>query len=428
MLTPVIGLVQVGNQAMADRYTYLPLIGPCVAIVWCASDLLGRAPRWRRACSGGLALLLALLMGLAWRQAGYWSNSETLWRHALECTSQNYVAHHNFARVLEGLGRTDDAIDHYRQVIKIGIRADKAHNSLGVLLAGRGRFAEAIVEYRKALRCNPAYANAWANLSRALAKTGKGDESIFCCRRALELKPDDARAYTSLGLALAGRGLADQAITQYRKAIQLDPRCREAYNNLGITLARCGENEGSLACWRAALEIDPRYVDARNNLGLALAGQGRMEAAIRQFEQALETNAAFADARWNLGAALLRQRKLGEAVANWREAVRLDPNNFAMLNGLAWLLATSADASLRNAAEAEKLAQRAARITGRRDPMILRTLAAAFAGAGRFADARRTAETALALVSDARHVATADALRKDIVSYRGGSPLREVTE
>jgi protein O-mannosyl-transferase len=129
ILAPVIGLVQVGSQAMADRYASLPLTGPGIAVGWGGSELLRRASWLRRPRASGLVCALTLLAVLAWRQAAYWCGSETLWRHALECTSENYFPHYNLAHTLAGFGQTDEAIDHYRQVIRIDPQACEAHNN-----------------------------------------------------------------------------------------------------------------------------------------------------------------------------------------------------------------------------------------------------------------------------------------------------------
>ena len=138
MLVPMIGLVQVGLQAMADRYTYLPQIGLCVAVVWGVAHAVARRPCVRRACGVASALVVLVLMGCSWRQTSYWRDSETLWTRTLACTSQNAVAHNNFGIVLAARGRDDAAIDHYRQALDIDPDNVDAHNNLGnALLTAR---------------------------------------------------------------------------------------------------------------------------------------------------------------------------------------------------------------------------------------------------------------------------------------------------
>ena len=167
MLVPVIGLVQVGHQAMADRFTYLPQIGLCVALAWAAAEVCRSWSCRRLMCGVTSALVLAVLM--AWRQTTFWQDGETLWTHALACTSQNYVAHNGLGFVLADRCRLDKAMAHYQKALKIKPDYAEAHNNLAIALAGRGQVDSAIAHYQKALKIKPDYAEAHNNLAIALA-------------------------------------------------------------------------------------------------------------------------------------------------------------------------------------------------------------------------------------------------------------------
>ena len=251
MLVPVIGLVQVGSQAMADRYTYLPQIGLCLAVTWGVAQLAASWPHRRWVCGVASALVVLVLMGCAWRQTSYWRDSETLWTHTLACTARQLCRPQQPRRrpgrprtgrrghrpLSEGAGnqarlrrgpqqprqRPGETADRSTRPSPITRRrwkssptTPKAHNNLGIALAGRGQVDAAIAHYQKALEIKPDYAEAHNNLGNALAGRGQVDAAIAHYRKALEIKPDYAEAHNNLGIALEARGQTDEAIAHYQ--------------------------------------------------------------------------------------------------------------------------------------------------------------------------------------------------------------------
>lgn len=302
-LVPVIGLVQVGAQARADRYTYLPMVGLSIMLVWGLSEVL----KSKVATATGVLACLACAV-LCEQQVRYWRNSETLFRHALDVTSGNYLAHHN----------------------------------LGVALAGDGRFPEAIAQYQAALQIEPDAANVQTDYGNALAKSGRMPEAIAHYRAALETLPDAPITHNDLANALAAiPGSMPEAIAEYQTALRLKPDYEEARNNLaqvqshaaeteynlGVDLARSGKPEAAIARFQEALRVKPDYVDAHNNLGVVLAGVGRVQEAIPHFETALRIDPNSFDAHVNLGIALsgIPGRK-AEAVRHLQAAFRVKPD------------------------------------------------------------------------------------------------------
>jgi protein O-mannosyl-transferase len=295
-LVPVIGLVQVGDQALADRYTYLTQIGLYAALAWGAADMAGTWPLRRLVVAALSVLLLVGLMVGAWQQTRYWRNSETLWTRTLECTPPNAIAHQNMGNYLAGQGKNVEAITEYREALKIKPDYAPAHENLGVALAAVGQVEKAIVEYHEALDIEPRFVAAYVNLGIALAGQGKLDEAIFQYRKALEINPDDAEAHFNFGRALARQRKIDDAIGHYLKVIEVNPDDARAQNNLGTAL---GRSDAAIARFRRALEIDPRFVIAHVNLGIALAGNGQVTEAIAHFQKALEIQPGCAEAqRW----------------------------------------------------------------------------------------------------------------------------------
>jgi len=242
MLVPVIGLIRVGLHSMADRYTYLPQIGLCIAVTWGVAQL-AVSWRYRFRVYGALAALAVLvLIGLAWKQTSYWRDSEALWTRALASTVRNSPAHLNLGLALAGRGQVDAAITHYQKALELKPNSSNAHNNLGLALAQRGQVDEAIANFQKAVEIKPDYANAHQNLGVALEGRGQSDAAIAHYQRALELKPDYPDiTHNNLGSALARRGQLDAAIVHFRKALELRPDYAEARNNLDLALRLRGQ-------------------------------------------------------------------------------------------------------------------------------------------------------------------------------------------
>ena len=201
MLVPVIGLVQVGKQAMADRYTYLPLIGIFIMIAWSLKDILSGASALRKkiiAGTAGVVLLVLLIAAIA--QASYWRDYPTLLRHATKAVPDNWLAHRMLGNVLSESGSPEEAIAQYRESIRIQPWNSYGHNNLAVELARQGNYLEAIEHYREAIRIRPAYAEAYNNLGNALAALGRRDEAIEQYREAIRLRPGWAVARNNLQL------------------------------------------------------------------------------------------------------------------------------------------------------------------------------------------------------------------------------------
>lgn len=231
-LVPVIGLVQVGDHAMADRYTYVPLIGLFIMITWGSCDI-SKIWRYRRIVLPiSMGALLCASMIRTGFQLRYWQNSTTLFEHALDVTADNTLAHTN----------------------------------LGVILAGQGKLDEAVSHYSQALRINPDHLEARINMGAALAAQDKLDEAVAHYSHALHIKPDFAGAHYNLGNALVAQGRLTEAITHFHEALRIKPNDAEVHNNLGIVLAKQGKAEKAITHFHEALRITPGYTLARKNL------------------------------------------------------------------------------------------------------------------------------------------------------------------
>jgi len=235
-LVPVIGLVQVGTQAMADRYTYVPLIGIFIVLSWGLTELVKHSMigRWKTAVFA--AVVLGVLLSVTWKQIGYWKNSITLFERALEVTENNYVAHNNLGHRLMELGKTEDAIKHYRNALALNPSFETAHLNLGFIYSSQGELNQAIYHYSKALEINPDYAVAYNNLGNALYRLGQSNKAIPNYLKAIKINPDYAEAYNGLGAALIRQGDVKGAVNCFKKAISINPDYHGAQTNLKNTL------------------------------------------------------------------------------------------------------------------------------------------------------------------------------------------------
>ena len=303
MLVPVIGLVQVGEQARADRYTYLPQVGLYLALTWTIVDLSASWRRRREILGVAAAVVITALTWRAWIQASYWKNSETLWTHTLAVTSDNDVAHNNLGFIFLRRGELDEAISHFQTALNI--RADNpqthynlgsalVHNNLGNALVRKKLVDEAITHYEKAVELRPDYADGHYNLGSALLQEGRIDEAIAHWQKTVSLQPNDAEAHTTLGDALLRKGEIGEAITHYEKALEIAPHSLLTLNNLAWALSTCPDasrRNGARAI-ELAQEAD-QLAGGQNpifirTLAAAYAENGRFNDAIESAQRAVQ--------------------------------------------------------------------------------------------------------------------------------------------
>jgi Flp pilus assembly protein TadD len=286
-LLPVVGIVSVGTQAHADRYSYLPLVGVWIALVWAVADLLGSLSNWK-ATSVAVIVLLGALAVQARRQVLTWRDSETLFRHDLAVIGPNSQAYLNLGMALGAQGRTDEAMLAYRHAIDCGDRDVRARNNLGALLCLSGQTEAAIREYRRAIELNSRTALVRENLGEALLTKGEPLAATEQLSEAVKLDPASARAHWLLGRARIALGQSALAEQEFRAAVQLKPDWAEAHNNLGAALFSRGKFDEAATEFDAALALDPALIDARANRAWVLAERGRLDDARRELSEILK--------------------------------------------------------------------------------------------------------------------------------------------
>jgi Flp pilus assembly protein TadD len=345
-LVPVIGLVQVGGQGMADRYMYIPSIGLFTAIVWLLDAWVQHSPndyalsRLRPVLSAVALLALVACLARTSFQLKYWQNSELLFRHSLAAAPLNYCA---FGKSLDDLGRKDEALAAYSEALRLDPHLEEARYNLATLLAGRGQYQEAITNFELAIKDNPRHAAAHHNLASALLKVGRLAEAHEQMVRAVDLKPDDPAMHCSLGTIFLTESNFDSAASQFSQALRLKPDYADAHRNLGFALLNQGKTNDALVQFSEAVRLAPDNPDARFNLGLALLEQNRPADAEAEFSAGLRLRPDETRFHYRLAVALVRQERTNDAIVQYREALRLTPNFPEARNELAALLAGDAE-------------------------------------------------------------------------------------
>jgi tetratricopeptide (TPR) repeat protein len=460
-LFPVLGFFNIyffRYSFVGDHFQYLASIGPLALAAAAITTALGsfkeRTLFLKPAFCG---MLLVALGTLTWQQCGMYASVESLWKTTLRLNPGCWMAQFNLGGSLMGKGKADQAVVYFQKALQLNSDDVETRNDLGAALLEMGKRDEAISHFQKALQLKPDYAEARNNLGAALLQKGKVDEAIIQFLQALQLKPDYAQAHNNLGLALGRKGKVDEAGAHFQLALQISPDYAEAHYNLGGILLRKGSLDEAITHFQRALEIKADNADAQFSLGDALQQKGKVDEAITHLQEALQIRPDDAEAHYTLGNALLQKGKVDEAITHlqkaleinpgyaeahnnlgnafslkgdlsetiihYQQALQIEPANPGFLNNLAWLLATCPQELLRNGGKAVELARKANDLTGGNNPLILHTLAAACAEAGRFPEAVDTAQRALQTTGAHSNSKLARQLQLELTLYQAGTPF-----
>jgi protein O-mannosyl-transferase len=395
LLFPALGFINVFPflySFVADHFQYLACAAPLTLFAaGLTLGLDGVAPGknfLRPTISGALLLILGCL---TWRQCGSYRDIETLWRTTIARNPECWMAYSNLGSFLSSRGDVDEAIQDFRRAIELNPDASKDHNNLGKALLQKGRMAEAIEEFQTALRISPDDSDAENNIGAFYLQKGDPDEALVHLSQAVKNRPTNAEAYINFGNALLQKRQFDEAIAAYSATLGLHYDHAESHYSIGNAFRVKGALDEAMLHYRMALDLRPDYADAHNNLGNTLRQLGRIQGAIREYEAALKSQ----------------------------------PDSILAQNNLAWLLATAGDPQLRNGPKAVQLAEKAVLATDGNDPVLLHTLAAAYAENGEFEKAVAAAKDALALAEANGITSLAESLRNKIALYQSGSAYHE---
>lgn len=465
-LFPVLGFFNIyfmKYSLVADHWQYTSLVGVVALVVGGAIVLVQKRTSAYRQIAAACAVALVLcLTSLTWRHSHIFTNEETLWRDTIAKNPRAVIAYDNLGVQLMHQGHLEKAIPLHQKALEIDPNNVKAMNNLGVALVRSGRFDEAEPYFQRALQLDPDFASVYNNIGLSLARQGDDDSALPYYQKALELEPTHSDALNNIANVYARRGDHDRAIEHFQKALEIHPDHAESHygtalsltfkgeldlaeqhylrslavkpfsadthNNLGALYQQKGDIERAISSFQQALRCDPSFSSARFNLANALALSGRFRDAIPQYESALQTEPQNAEIHSRYGDALAQIGRIGNAVGLYREALRLAPE-WAMLEAkLAMMLATSADPSVRNIAEAIRLAENAHRREGDENAVIMDTLGIVYAEAGRFPEAISCAEKALSLVQAHGDSYMAEDITERLTYYREGRTVRFAQE
>ena len=325
-LVPVIGIVQVGSQAMADRYTYVPAIGIFVIFVWGIHELLQHWHIHKAGIVTATLLLFAALIPATWVQTTHWKDSTTLFRHAIAVTTDNYLAHSNLAGTYAQNRQFDKAIEHYFEALRVKPDYAMAHNNLGLALVHKGRYSDAIEHYAEALRLNPDYPEAHNNFGIALAQQGSWNEAINHYRKAIQLRPHYAQAHSNLATVLVKEERMNEAISHYSEAVNSDPYFETAIILLALALSQQGQIDEAVLTLENGLKRLPTSADLNNHLGMLHHVSGNLDTAVIFYRKAISLQSDHSEALDNLAAALVHQKAYEEALIISKKLVNLHPD------------------------------------------------------------------------------------------------------
>jgi len=327
-LVPMIGLVQVGTQAMADRYSYIPFTGLFIIIAWGAPELLRRLPYSRILLALAAGVLISAMMVRTWVQTGHWQNSYTLYTHAVAVTENNSKMNYNLAVTLYDQGRFEEAVMRYREVLRIEPQNFKARIHLGITLFEQGQYDEALEHFNMAVQIDPDSQEGHYNLGSALLLQGRLDEAAVHLQEAIRIKPEP-KTLNKLGTVYLRLGKTDDAIIYYEYSVELKPDQPQVHRDLGVIFHQKGNFERVIYHWEKALEFNLDNIELMNNLAWIIATHPdtafrNPEKAIRLAERACElSDYEIAGSLDTLSAAYAAAGRFPEAITTAEKALKL---------------------------------------------------------------------------------------------------------
>jgi tetratricopeptide (TPR) repeat protein len=333
-LVPVIGIVQVGMQTMADRFTYVPLLGLFIIVSWGGGELVRywKLPEF----APWLAATLVLIgcMAATAHQVGFWKDSETLFQRMIAVTKNNYMAHYNLANLYWREKRNEEATAHYQAALQEEPNYAEAHNNFAGLLLDEKRYPEAIQHYADAIRLNPQYlyyfnyANALADEASARQDTNEFAQAVRAYGQALTLNPGASDAHNNFGMTWDAQGRENEAASEFAEAVRLKPDFELAHFNLANALSRLGKLDEAIAEYRVAIGLNPDRAASYNGFGVCYAMQNKMAEAAQQFKEVIRLQPDNSAAEGNLGNALGAQNRIDDAILCFQAALRLNPKDY----------------------------------------------------------------------------------------------------
>lgn len=285
-LIPVIGFVQVGAFAMADRYTYLPSVGIAIMMAWGIPVLFKDEKHRKKILFPAGVIMLGILSIMTWNQSGYWENDKTLWHHALKVTKENELAHYHVATQLAEAGKYEESLYHFNEAIRLSPNYAESYNNRGNVYAAIGEYQEAIGDYTKAIMKKIDYAEAYNNRGNVYNEEGNYQNALEDFNEAIRLKPEEWSAYNNRGNVFIKIGQYQKAIDDYDKSISLRGNYLEGYNNRGNVYAAMGQYQRAIDDYQRAANLKPDHPYSYKGQGIIHFKQGNRKLGCRAAQEA----------------------------------------------------------------------------------------------------------------------------------------------
>lgn len=427
-LVPVIGIVQVGGQAKADRYTYLPLIGIFILFAWIANLIVTKFPKSKIALP---LLMTVILVACAFKtnaQLRHWKNSETLFTQAIKVTNGNYIARAGLGIIEFRRENYVLAIQHLTQALEMvppGMIANQIRYYIGATLQKQGKGLAALPYFEQSPEVGILQAEREYRLALSLIEAGRLDEAEHALNLACAAKPDNADFLMGNAALLHRRGKSAEAERVIQSILTKQPDNGLAYSLYAHLLLQANRLTEAETQYDKAVKLLPDDLQLRQGRALNLARLGKYPEAFREFEVCLTRQSRNPEFRANYAAVLIEAGELKRGIEQYEQALKIDPNQLSALNNLSWLLATNPDAQLRNGNRAVELGEQACKLTDWKVPVLMGTLAAAYAEAGRFDDAVATATKARDRALEQNQADVAKHNGELLKKYQSGQPIRD---
>jgi protein O-mannosyl-transferase len=387
-LIPVIGLVHVGSQRIADRYTYLPSIGILLMATWAAAEFSSAKAYRKIICSLLGGVIIAAMLIATRTQLTYWQNSITLYKHTLAITSDNCIIESN----------------------------------LGIALMHQNRLPESFEHLSRALAMHPNDFLPNANMASVLMLQKQPEQAMFYINKAVKISPKDPMILWQKGLVLEMQGKVTEAIQAYEESLKYNRNDADSWYHLGTVKNSKGLFDAAEEAFRQCLKINPNHVQAGVNLGSLLQTENRMEEAAGCYRMVLRNEPNDYVICFALASISANTGKLSESIGYYRDTLRFKPDHTPALNDLAWILAAAPDTQIRNPQEAMSLVRKACELTDFKNPSFLDTLAVAYAANNQFKEAIETAQKAIDLANAAGQTDLASRMKKRLQLYQASKP------
>jgi tetratricopeptide (TPR) repeat protein len=390
-------------------------------LVWLAGEFI----KSRLLLQTAAVLIAIALMAATRVQLGFWQDDRTLFEHANAVTSKNYMAMTMLGSLLAKEHKYDQALEYYRSALRIQPSFAEAHFYLGALYDDEGQLDKALAEYQQALWFKPTQEQAHIFMGMILGRQKRYEEAMAHYHAALQTNPDSAAAENNLARLLHTEGRSAEAIAHYQAALKIDPKLALAHNNLGILLIQQSRFAEGTTQLREAMRLNPTNAETVLNLASALNQQQQWTEAAELYSKVVRGDRPDPKAHFEYAVALAHLNRTREAMSQFAAALLLQPDFPDALDRLAWIASTDVHPEFRDGAQAVSMAERACELTGRQDPVKLKTLAAAYAETGRFAEASATLQTSIDLATKANRPELAEECKRMLEKFRRSEQWRE---